>query len=140
MRAALLIFGLTLMAPAAVGAEELLADANKDGKVTLTEYQINRRQFLMRADHNRDGKLDPVEWNHGAAMLRAEIRDTGTPGWSLIGKAGVFGELDTNHDGIVTPGEIDALSAARFPRFDLNHDGAVSRQEVIQLERKARKP
>jgi len=139
MRAYALALGLVLIGVTSAHAQKLLADANNDGKVTLTEYQNSRRTFLMRGDQNKDGKLSPDEWSHGAAKLRTEIRDTGTPGWSLIGKAGIFAELDANKDNAVTPAEIDTLSRARFPQFDLNHDGVVDRKEAAELDRRAPK-
>ncbi|MBO9709537.1 MAG: hypothetical protein J7521_15125 [Caulobacter sp.] len=118
-------------------AQQLLADANKDDKVTLAEYQDNRRKFLMRADHDKDGKISAAEWKRGADILREEIRETGTDGWSLIGKANIFEALDTNKDGFVTPAEIDAATAARFAKLDLNHDGVITRAEARQLDRMA---
>ena len=37
--------------------------------------------------------------------------------------------MDANHDGYVTPAEIDAISAQRFARMDANHDGVVTPDE-----------
>lgn len=118
-------------------AQQLLADANKDDKVSLTEYQDNRRKFLMRADHDKDGRISAAEWRKGADLLREEVRETGVDGWSLIGKAGIFETLDANKDGFVTPAEIDTATAARFTKLDLDHDGVITRAEARQLDRMA---
>jgi hypothetical protein len=121
-------------------AQKLLADANNDGKVTAAEYQANRRAFLMRGDHNKDGKLSQAEWDQGAARVRQEVRETGTEGWQLIGKGGLFATLDANKDGFVTPAEIDTATAARFAQLDGDHDGVITRKESAALEKKAPKP
>jgi Ca2+-binding EF-hand superfamily protein len=135
-----LVSVLALVGVSTAHAQTLLADANNDGKVTAAEYQNNRRAFLLRADHDKDGKLSQAEWDHGAAMLRQEVRESGTDGWQLIGKAGLFATLDTNRDGFVTPAEIDTATAARFAQLDPDHDGVITRKEAAALDRKAPKP
>jgi hypothetical protein len=139
MRRLVLITVVALLSTSAANAQQLLADANKDGKVTQREYQDSRRTFLMRADKNRDGKLSADEWNKGAEQVRNEVRDEGVNGWPKIGKAGLFGTLDTNKDGFVTPAEIDAYYGPRFTTFDTNHDGVVTRSEANAAEKAARK-
>jgi Ca2+-binding EF-hand superfamily protein len=130
MRRLVLFTAVALLSASAVHAQELLADANKDGKVTQKEYQDSRRTFLMRADKDKDGKLSAAEWNKGAEQVRNEVRAEGVDGWPKIGKAGLFGILDTNKDGFVTPTEIDAYYGPRFATFDTNHDGVVTRSEA----------
>jgi Ca2+-binding EF-hand superfamily protein len=137
MRRFLLITTVALMAASAANAQALLADANKDGKVTKTEYQDNRRAFLLRADKDKDGKISSAEWAKGAERVRSEVREQGIDGWSGIGKAGLFATLDTNKDGYVTTAEIDAGTGPRFEKYDLNHDGVVTRTEANKLEKMA---
>ena len=137
MRRLLLITAVALMAASGANAQELLADANKDGKVTQTEYQNNRRAFLLRADKDKDGKISAAEWAKGAERVRSEVREQGIDGWAGIGKAGLFATLDTNKDGFVTPGEIDAATAVRFAKYDLNHDGVITRTEANKLDKMA---
>ena len=137
MRKIVLFTTMALMVATTASAQELLADANKDGKVSLTEYQNSRRNFLMRADRDKDGKISAAEWSKGAAYLKSEIRDSGVDGWPMIGKAGIFETLDTNKDGFVTPAEIDAATAPRFAKYDLDHDGFITRTEARKLERMA---
>jgi len=137
MRRLLLITTVALLAASGANAQELLADANKDGKVTKTEYQNNRRAFLLRADHDKDGKISTAEWAKGAERVRSEVREQGIDGWSGIGKAGLFATLDTNKDGYVTPAEIDAATGPRFEKYDLNHDGVITRSEATKLDKMA---
>ena len=137
MRKIVLFTTLALLAASSASAQQLLADANNDGKVSLTEYQNSRRTFLMRADRDKDGKISAAEWSKGAEYLKSEIRDSGVDGWPIIGKAGIFEALDSNKDGFVTPAEIDAATAARFAKYDLDHDGFITRTEARTLDRMA---
>ena len=41
----------------------------------------------------------------------------------------MFERIDANHDGYITPDEIDAASAHRFDRMDANHDGVLTPDE-----------
>ncbi len=138
MRKLVLITAVALLAASAAHAQ-LLADANKDGKVSQKEYQDNRRAFLMRADKDKDGKISAAEWTKQAEWVRSEVRAQGVDGWPTIGKAGLFQTLDTNKDGYVTPAEIDAYTGPRFAKFDENHDGFVTQSEANKIERAVRK-
>ena len=139
MRRLVLITAVALLSTSAANAQQLLADANKDGKVTQKEYQDSRRTFLMRADKDKDGKLSKAEWDRGAEQVRNEVRAEGVDGWPKIGKAGLFETLDANKDGFVTPAEIDGYYGPRFATFDTNHDGVVTRSEANAAEKAARK-
>ena len=140
MRRLVLFTAMALLSASAANAQQLLADANKDGKVTQTEYQDSRRTFLMQADKDKDGRISAAEWGKGAERIRAQVRETGVDGWAVVGKAGLFETLDTNRDGFVTPAEIDAYTGPRFAKLDLNHDGVVTREEARQLDKMAAKP
>jgi Ca2+-binding EF-hand superfamily protein len=139
MRRLLLITAVALLSASAANAQQLLADANKDGKVTQKEYQDSRRNFLLRGDKDKDGKVSKAEWTTGAELVKAEVREEGVDGWPKIGKAGLFDILDTNKDGFVTGAESDAYYGPRFATFDTNHDGFVTRSEATAAERGARK-
>ncbi|WP_165187103.1 EF-hand domain-containing protein [Caulobacter soli] len=140
MRKLVLITTVALLAATAANARQLLADANKDGKVSQKEYQDNRRTFLLRADKDKDGKISAAEWAKGAERVRAEVREQGVDGWPTIGKAGLFQTLDTDKDGYVTAAEIDAFTGPRFAKIDLNHDGFITQTEANKVERAVAKP
>lgn len=114
----------------------LLADANKDGKVSRAEYLTSRRGFILEADKDRDGRVSGEEWRKGAARLRMEIQRTGTPGASRIGHGDMFAQIDGDHDGFVSGREIDAFADPRFASVDTNKDGVATREEIRQAERR----
>ena len=138
MRRLVLLTTLALLGASAASAQDLLADANKDGKVTATEYQNSRRTFLMRADRNKDGKISADEWKKGADLARDRAREAGIDGWPAIGKADIFTSIDTDKDGFVTPAEIDTAMGLRFAKYDPNHDGVITRSEAREIERQVK--
>jgi Ca2+-binding EF-hand superfamily protein len=44
-----------------------------------------------------------------------------------------FAMLDANHDGVVTPAEMDRIGEQRFHMADTNHDGWLSKGEVLKM-------
>lgn len=136
-----LVFAAALFSLMASGAaaQELLADANKDGKITPKEYQDSRRTFLMRSDANKDGKISADEWKRGAASTRMDLEERGVDHAGMVGKGGWFQAIDANKDGVVTSAEIDTYTAARFKARDPNGDGVITRAEAAQLEKAAAK-
>ncbi|MBB3892148.1 Ca2+-binding EF-hand superfamily protein [Phenylobacterium haematophilum] len=129
---------LSLIATSAA-AQTMLADANRDGKITPKEYQDSRRTFLMRADTDKNGQITPKEWDRAAASTRMELEERGVDRAGLVGKGGWFQAMDANKDNAVTPAEIDAYTAARFKAKDPNGDGVITRGEAAQLEKTAAK-
>ena len=99
-----------------------------DGRpVTLAEYQARFHDRIMQADTDHDGRVSLAEWT----AYRAERGKEGGGG-----RRGGFGDptrqfqmMDANHDGYVTPAEIDVASAERFARMDANHDGVLTPDE-----------
>lgn len=135
----LILAALTSLTASVAGAQELLADANKDGKITPSEYQDSRRNFLMRADYNHDGQVTQQEWDRGALNTRMELEERGAKNTDMIGKGGWFQAIDANHDGSVTPVEIDAFTSNRFANFDPDGDGVITRSEASQVQKAAAK-
>jgi hypothetical protein len=140
MRRALVltVFALSLAGVAGAAEPRLISDANNDGKVTLSEYQANRRGFVMKADKDRDGKVSRAEAERAAADLRLDLEYAGLIDAKAVGRSGGFERMDANRDGVITPAEVDAVTKARFARFDLNHDGVFDRDEARALEKTSR--
>ena len=137
MRTIALVALLALGAPLAAQAQlpdrqaplRFRADTDKDGQLSLAEYQTARRTFLLRYDTNRDGVLSGTEWTAGAKKVRNDLAATGVDSSELV-DLGVFEMLDTDKNGTITPTEMDAAAAVRFARADTNHDGYVSLTEA----------
>ncbi len=51
----------------------------------------------------------------------------------LGGRASVFDDADTDHDGRISRAEFAAARMKEFDRLDRNHDGAVSRDDFARL-------
>jgi hypothetical protein len=107
----------------------LLADANHDGKVSLAEYQSHRRNLLMSLDANKDGHIDHAEWNKGVAQVAELLKADGIDGGGRFGQAEWWTALDANKDGVITPGEIDGMTARRFKVFDTNLNDFIDGRE-----------
>jgi Ca2+-binding EF-hand superfamily protein len=105
--------------------------------VTLAEYQARSRDRILQADADHDGRVSLAEWTAYQTERREGSNGEGRGGdggrWGGRGFGGdparQFQMMDANHDGYVTPTEIDAASAERFARMDANHDGMLTPDE-----------
>jgi len=78
--------------------------------LSLPQFQAQFRQrMLMRADTDRDGRISLQEW---IAWRNAHPR----PGGGGVDPNRQFQHLDLNHDGYLTPDELDAMAARRYQR------------------------
>ena len=106
------------------------ADANSTGNVTLQEYQSSRETFIMKADTNHDGVVSRAEWDTFGKAVRRDLELGGVQGAELIGQGSWWTALDANKDGMVTPAEINAVTAAKFAQYDLDKNHLISRAEA----------
>jgi len=121
----------TLWTPAMAQAErgDWPSDLNGDGKVSLGEMQTVCRQVVMAADSDQDGRISAREWGEAARSFRQRLRDLGLRGW-VPSSDDIFLRVDVDHDGFVTPAEIDAAAIRRFNRRDRNQDGFITYDEA----------
>src|SRR5262249_5307922 len=72
-------------------------------------------------------------WAVVATVVLASLSLAAEP--PSAGNAELFGRLDANHDGVVTPEEIAAENRPLFERLvrkaDTNHDGSLSKDEFL---------
>lgn len=97
------------------------ADKDRNGSLSLAEFQTSRTAALLGRDSDGDGRLTAAEWaaRETKARSKAARRDP----------ARMFARLDRNRDGSLDRTEIGALLARRFARLDANADGALTREE-----------
>jgi hypothetical protein len=93
------------------------ADANGDGRISLEEMQHKHVAKVMRFDRDGDGRISHAEY---AALL--QHRAQRHPG---RGGKDRFARLDLNHDGYVTPDEVNQVVARHFGRRDPSHTGYI---------------
>jgi Ca2+-binding EF-hand superfamily protein len=124
------------------------ADANKDGKISLSEFQNSHLDRMMKLDTNQDGKITEAEFMAMKPMMGpgAPPPPPPPPGMDaksmdhLDHKMGMgpdhkehqsmmFDMIDRNDDGAITADEISALSAKQFKRMDKNADGFLTPDE-----------
>ena len=143
------------------GAEHwfVQADADRDGRLTLAEFQTDAARFFAALDTDHDGTIGPDELERYETIVAPEVRVGSTYGdvskatTDSDGKivdppyptrlgAGRYGYLaapepvaaaDTNLDRGVTRAEFAQAAKVRFKALDRNGDGAITRAELPKL-------
>jgi EF hand len=92
-------------------------DANHDGVFTCDEWKKYADRIFTSADRNRDGKLDPSEFE---SVRKAD---------AMLADAD-FGYFDEDQDGKITRKEFVDKPSAFILRFDRNGDCRVTPDEI----------
>ncbi|MGP7796313.1 EF-hand domain-containing protein [Sphingomonas sp. CLY1604] len=92
-----------------------------------------------KVDPKLRAEFDKSDLNHDGFLSRAEVEarvdrmDVGkqkmAPGKAKAIAGAFFNTADANHDGKVSPVEMQGLFRALASRYDTNHDGVVSLEE-----------
>lgn len=102
------------------------ADANRDGVVTLAEFQEARADRFNKLDRDRDGV---VRMSDFPAFFQSSPR--GQQLQRMIGMA------DANQDGALTRNELLKSPAVAFTAADLDRDGRVTTAEAAAARSRA---
>lgn len=122
MKTSVLLATVTLGIAGVAGAQTYSPlDANKNGKVELSEFQTARTGLIMSADKDGDGRVSAQE------LAQADGEAQGKPRPRVDD---VFRRLDADKDGYLTKAEADTAVARRFKALDVNGDGVLETAEL----------
>jgi Ca2+-binding EF-hand superfamily protein len=96
-------------------------DANKDGKISVSEYKSATMAGFRAMDRDHDGKVSGVE------LTEAEPAASGAP--SPLSSAQI-GEIDSNKDLQLTAKEVAEGTTRMFNNLDINHDHFLNTDEL----------
>lgn len=104
-------------------------DLDRDLNITTAEIEAGITHEFTRADANRDGQLQPIEFqNWGNAAL----------GGAYIGPYRL--DFDRNVDNVITREEFENELRARSETYDENEDGVLTRADFVRRVGQARPP
>lgn len=109
---------IRFLAIAALGLSAAAVAQAPPAGLSFDQFATGARGRLMALDADHDGKLSKEEFAAQPAMARRHGDGSR-----------LFARLDTNQDGLLDAGEINALLARRFARMDANHDGVLTADE-----------
>jgi Ca2+-binding EF-hand superfamily protein len=106
------------------GFDFAAADTNKDGKISLEEFNAYRAANVAAIDTDKDGKISVEEL---ANMRLKQMQDAANAMATRMVK-----NLDTDGDGKLSAAELVAapMGANLFEMADTNHDGVVDQAEA----------
>lgn len=91
-------------------------DKDGDGKVAVSEVDQRHRDFIAKADADKDGFITDAEMQAMSDARKAEWKAKRFP--------------DRNNDGVVDRNEFETAARERFDKLDENKDGRLSEEEM----------
>lgn len=104
-------------------------DSDGDLSTTTAEVDAGMAREFARADANRDGSLQPIEFQNWANAVL---------GGAQLGPYRL--DFDRNVDNAITREEFEVEIRGRVRDYDQNQDGALTRSEFVRLVGQARPP
>ncbi len=120
---------------------QLALDTNKDGKVSLKEFEAKSSPMFEKLDRNGDGTITPKEHKAAKREMFARMDVNGDGFLSAEDKklrqeqrrhkkARGLAPLDTDKDGRISRDEFVKTNSPMFSHFDQNGDGKITREEI----------
>lgn len=120
------------------------ADQNRDGNVTLIEFQKDAERFYQTLDTNHDGEIDPDEIDHYETVVAPEVRtgnsfnasentDDEATGGGRLGLLTIpepVTAADSNLDRGVSLHEFITAAEKRFQLLDRDGNGLLTLPEL----------
>jgi Ca2+-binding EF-hand superfamily protein len=104
-------------------------DADRDLRLTMDEVQAGVAMEFTRADANRDGSLQPIEFQNWSNL----VLGGGSTGPYRL-------DFDRNVDNLITAEEFTNELTARARDYDADEDGVIVRGDFIRVIGQARQP
>lgn len=102
-------------------------DGNYDLRITMDEVAVGIAMEFNRADANRDGSLQPIEFQNWSNL----VLGGGSTGPYRL-------DFDRNVDNLITAEEFTNELTARARDYDADEDGAIVRSDFIRVIGQAR--
>jgi Ca2+-binding EF-hand superfamily protein len=128
--------------PTAMLATRMLADADRNGDDTLTrtEFSSLARIWFTRLDRNQQGRINEQEFMDRFDGItgrnpRGPNRDfpgggAPPPPFNEVIAPDLFKALDSNKDGVITIGDLQATFDRWFRKWDTDHNGTLDEEEL----------
>lgn len=118
-------------------------DANHDGSLDSSEVAAAQQKELQAARAQEQQALEAefarLDTNHDGQLSNAEFLAAARPIQLKETPQQAIADVDSNKDGKIGLQEFEARPLANFDKADINHDGIVTPQEVQAAQAAARK-
>lgn len=129
---------------AGVEARFNLIDTDHDGTLDPSEIAAAQQKYVDKAlaleKQRLEAEFARLDTNHDGQLTKAEFMAAFTPVHSRQTPQQIIAALDTNGDGKISLEEYEAGPLAKFNRLDADHDGILSPKEIQSAPAAGKRP